>query len=229
MAPAADRRLPGEKGTEGANEAETQKGAVMKKSFGAKILVYPTPVWVVGTYDNEGKPNMVTISFGGICSFTPPCVAVSLRKNTHSHGNIMKYKGFTVNVPSEVHAREADYIGIASGRNVDKFAATGLTPVRSNFVNAPYVAEFPLNVECRLIQTVEIGEHTLFIGEIEDFKVEDSVLSADRDESILGTEGIPDIEKVKPILYVPQMGTYCGIGGNLGRAHAIGKTIRGER
>jgi flavin reductase (DIM6/NTAB) family NADH-FMN oxidoreductase RutF len=201
----------------------------MKKSFGAKVLVYPIPVWVVGTYDNEGKPNMMTISYGGICSFTPPCVAVSLRKNTHTYGTIVKHKAFTVNVPSEAHARETDYIGITSGRNVDKFAATGLTPVRSKFVDAPTVMEFPLNVECRLIQTVEIGQHTLFIGEIMDFKAEESVLKADRDESILDTEGIPDIEKVKPILYVPQMGTYHGIGGNLGRAHSIGKTIRGER
>jgi len=205
------------------------KGGVLKRSFGAKILVYPTPVWVVGTYDNEGKPNMMTISYGGICSFTPPCVAVSLRKDTHSYGNILKYKAFTVNVPSEAHVREADYIGISSGRNVDKFAATGLTPARSKFINAPYVAEFPLNVECRLIQTVEIGEHTLFIGEIMDFKAEESVLKADRDESILDTEGIPDIEKVKPILYVPHLGTYRGIGEPLGRAHSIGKTIRGDR
>ena len=191
--------------------------------------MYPTPVWVVGTYDNEGKPNMMTISFGGVCSFTPPCMAVSLRKNTHTYGNIVKYKAFTVNVPSEAHARETDYIGIASGRNVDKFAATGLTPVRSRFVNAPYVAEFPLNVECRIVQTLEIGQHTLFIGEIEDLMVEDSVLIADPDETVLGTEGVPDIEKVRPILYVPQLGTYHGIGRNLGRAHSIGKTIRGER
>lgn len=201
----------------------------MKKSSGAKLPVYPTPVWVVGTYDNEGKPNMMTTSWGGVCSLTPPCVAVSLRKNTHTHGNIVKHKAFTINVPSEAHAREADYIGITSGRNVDKFAATGLTPVRSKLVDAPYVGEFPLNVECRLIQRVEIGQHTQFIGEIMDVMVEESVIGVDRDASVLGTEGIPDIEKVKPILYVPQVGTYHGIGRNLGRAHSIGKSIGGER
>ncbi|HEY6072037.1 MAG TPA: flavin reductase family protein [Anaerolineales bacterium] len=201
----------------------------MKKSFGANILVYPSPVWVVGTYDKEGKPNLMTTSLGGICSLNPPCVAISLRKNTHTYGNIVRQKAFTVNVPSEAHVREADYIGIVSGRNVDKFAATGLTPVRSKIVDAPYVREFPLNVECRLIHTVEIGQHTQFIGEIMDVMTEQSVLSVDLDEFIFGAEGIPDIEKVKPILYVPQMGTYHGIGRNLGRAHAIGKTIREER
>ncbi|KRT71616.1 MAG: hypothetical protein XU12_C0037G0001, partial [Deltaproteobacteria bacterium CSP1-8] len=106
----------------------------MKKSMGAKTLVFPTPVWVVGTYDKEGKPNMMTVAWGGICCSMPPCVAVSLRKATYTYGSLMERKAFTVNVPSEFHCREADYIGIVSGKNTDKFAATGLTPVRSEVV-----------------------------------------------------------------------------------------------
>jgi flavin reductase (DIM6/NTAB) family NADH-FMN oxidoreductase RutF len=199
----------------------------MKKSFGAKTLVFPTPVWVVGSYDKEGKPNVMTAAWGGVCCSKPPCVAVSLREATYTYGNIVQWKAFTVNVPSEIHIREADYIGIVSGRNTDKFAATGLTPVRSKFVDAPYVSEFPLVLECRLLRTVEIGLHTQFIGEIVDVKADESVLCADRDESVLGTGGLPDIEKVKPILYAPEIGTYHGIGGNLGRAHTIGKKIGG--
>jgi len=72
----------------------------MKKSFGAKTLVYPTPVWIIGTYDKVGKPNAMTIAWGGICSSTPPCVAVSIRKATYTHGNIIERKAFTVNVLS---------------------------------------------------------------------------------------------------------------------------------
>jgi flavin reductase (DIM6/NTAB) family NADH-FMN oxidoreductase RutF len=200
----------------------------MKKSFGAKTLVFPTPVWVVGTYDKQGKPNVMTAAWGGVCCSKPPCVAVSLREATYTYGNILKWKAFTVNVPSEIHCREADYIGIVSGRNTDKFAATRLTPVRSELVDAPYVREFPLVLECRLLRTVEIGMHSQFIGEIVDVKADESVLSADRDESVLGEKGMPDIEKVKPILYAPEIGTYHGIGGNLGRAHNIGKTIGKE-
>ena len=192
----------------------------MKKSMGAKTLVFPTPVWVVGTYDKEGKPNVMTVAWGGICCSKPPCVAVSLRKATYTYGNLMERKAFTVSVPSEVHCREADYIGIVSGKNVDKFAATGLTPVRSELVDAPYVKEFPLVLECKLIRTVEIGLHTQFIGEILDVKA---------DETVLGEGGLPDIEKVKPIVYAPEIRSYHGIGGNLGNAYSLGKTIGRER
>lgn len=188
----------------------------MKKSFGPKTLVFPTPVWIVGTYDKEGKPNVMAAAWGGICCSKPPCVAVSLREATYTYGSIVERKAFTVSVPSEAHSREADYIGIASGRNVDKFAATGLTPVRSELVDAPYVGEFPLVLECRLLQAVEIGLHTQFIGEIADVKA---------DESVLGEKGLPDIQKVKPIIYAPETMTYHGIGKNLGRAYTIGKTI----
>ncbi len=145
----------------------------MKKSLGAKTILYPTPVIIVGTYDDEGKPNAMTVAWGGICCSVPPCVAVSLRKATYSHGNIVKRQAFTVSVPSERHVKEADYFGIASGRNEDKFAVTRLTPVRSDLVDAPYVEEFPLVLECRLAHTFELGLHTQFVGEILDVKADE--------------------------------------------------------
>lgn len=129
----------------------------MKKSFGAKTLVYPTPVWVIGTYDKAGKPNVMTIAWGGICCSKPPCVSVSMRKATYTHGNIMERKAFTVNVPSEAYVKEADYFGIVSGRDTDKFSKTGFTPVKSELVDAPYVKEFPMILECKVINIVEIG------------------------------------------------------------------------
>ena len=107
----------------------------MKKSLGAKTLVYPNPVWVVGTYDKEKKPNVMTVAWGGICCSDPPCVAISLRKATYSYGNIIERKAFTVNVPSEKYIREADYFGTISGRNVDKFTKAGLTSVKSDLAS----------------------------------------------------------------------------------------------
>jgi flavin reductase (DIM6/NTAB) family NADH-FMN oxidoreductase RutF len=98
----------------------------MKESLGAKPIVYPAPVLVVGTYDREGKPNVMTAAWGGICCSKPPCVSVSLRKATYSFGNILERKAFTINIPSEAHARVADYFGMASGKGVDKLAAVGL-------------------------------------------------------------------------------------------------------
>ncbi|HEX7510202.1 MAG TPA: flavin reductase, partial [Chitinivibrionales bacterium] len=80
----------------------------MKKSFGAKPLIYPTPVWCIGTYDPQGKPNIATVAWGGICSSKPPCVMICLRKATYSYGNIMEKKAYTISVPSTAFVREAD-------------------------------------------------------------------------------------------------------------------------
>jgi flavin reductase (DIM6/NTAB) family NADH-FMN oxidoreductase RutF len=186
----------------------------MKKSLGAKTLVYPVPVWVIGTYGKDRKPNVATIAWGGICCSDPPCVALSLRKATYSYGNIMERKAFTVNVPSEKYIREADYFGTVSGRNVDKFAEIGLTSVKSDLVDAPYVKEFPLVLECKLIRSIEIGLHTQFIGEIMDVKA---------DEFVLGDNGLTDIEKLKPVIFGVDTAGYYGIGKYLGKAFSIGK------
>ena len=190
----------------------------MKKSLGAKPLALPTPVWIVGTYDREGKPNVMTVAWGGICCSKPACINVSLRKATYTYDSIIERKAFTVNIPSEKHVMEADYFGIATGRKTDKFAVAGLTPVKSDLVDAPYVEEFPLVLECRMTHKVEIGLHIQFIGEIMDVKAE---------ESVLGEKGLPDIEKIMPFLFAPGSRTYHGIGKPLGKAFSIGKEIPG--
>lgn len=186
----------------------------MKKSLGAITLVHPVPVWAIGTYDEEGKANVSTIAWGGICCSKPPCVSISLRKATYSYGNIVNRKAFTINVPSEKYVREIDYFGTVSGRNVDKFSETGLTSVKSDLVDAPHVKEFPLVLECKLIHTIEIGLHTEFIGEIMDIKA---------DEIVLGKDGLIDFEKLKPVIFAPDSAGYYGAGKYLGKAYSIGK------
>ena len=188
----------------------------MKKSLGAKTILYPTPVLIVGTYDEAGTPNGMAAAWGGICCSRPPCVSVSLRKATYSYGSIVARQAFTVSVPSEGYAVETDYFGIVSGREGDKFAAAGLTAVRSELVDAPYVAEFPLVLECKLLHTVEIGSHTAFIGEILDVKAEDTAL----DE-----EGRIDVERVRPFTFAPGNQAYYGLGERLGQAFSIGRRL----
>jgi flavin reductase (DIM6/NTAB) family NADH-FMN oxidoreductase RutF len=188
----------------------------MKRSVGAKTIVYPTPVFIVGTYDQDGKPNAMAAAWAGICCSRPPCVAVSLRKATYTYGNIVARKAYTVSIPSARYVKEADYMGIASGRDGDKFAAAGLTPVRSELVDAPYVDEFPFVLECKLLHTIEIGLHTQFIGEILDIKAE---------ESVLGEDGALDIERVKPILFAPGSRAYYAVGEFLGEAFSIGRDL----
>jgi flavin reductase (DIM6/NTAB) family NADH-FMN oxidoreductase RutF len=187
----------------------------MKKSLGARTLLFPTPVLMVGTYDRDGKPNLMNAAWGGICCSQPPCVAVSLRKATYSHAAIVERKAFTVSIACETRMEEADYVGITSGRDVDKFATAGLTPVRSDLVDAPYAAEFPVVLECRLLHTIEIGLHTQFIGEIIDVKAESDVLAED---------GQPDIMKIKPLIYDTAHKGYHGVGPLLGKAFSVGKS-----
>jgi flavin reductase (DIM6/NTAB) family NADH-FMN oxidoreductase RutF len=143
-------------------------------------------------------------------------VTVSLREDRHSYAAIVERKAFTVNVPSVRFAAQADYFGIASGRDTDKFAATGLTPVRSEIVDAPYVAEFPLILECSLLRTVPLGIHVQFIGEIMDVKA---------DADVLDEKGYPDAAKVQPLIFTPVTRAYHTVGEYVGRAFEIGRTF----
>jgi flavin reductase (DIM6/NTAB) family NADH-FMN oxidoreductase RutF len=188
----------------------------MKKSLGAKTILYPTPVLVVGSYDAGGKANIMTAAWGGVACSKPPCVAVSMRAATASHGNLMARKAFTISLPGEANAAQADYAGLVSGRDHDKFAEMGLTAVASELVDAPYVGEFPLVLECKIVAVHELGLHTQFIGEVIDVKA---------DESVLTPEGTIDLEALKPIMFLMGAQAYYGVGELVGKAYTIGKEI----
>ena len=188
----------------------------MKKSLGATTLLYPTPVLVVGSYDAAGRANVMTAAWGGIACSAPPCVGVSLRAATASHGNISARKAFTISLPSREQATQADYFGMVSGRDGDKLAAAALTPVAAEFVDAPFVAEFPLVLECELVQVHELGLHTQFIGEIKDVKI---------DEGCLDAQGHIDVGKLDPIALALEAGGYFALGALIGPAFTIGKVF----
>jgi flavin reductase (DIM6/NTAB) family NADH-FMN oxidoreductase RutF len=189
---------------------------IMKKSLGSQTLAMPTPVWLIGTYDSCGKPNIMTVAWGGIVCSEPPEVGVSLRKNRHSYEAIMLNKSFTVNIPSGEHVAAVDYVGMVSGKNYDKFKSASFTPVKSGLVNAPYISEFPLVLECKLVHTLELGAHTQFIGQILDVKA---------DENVIGENGSPDASLVKSITYDPGSRNYFAAGAVLGKAFSIGKEL----
>jgi flavin reductase (DIM6/NTAB) family NADH-FMN oxidoreductase RutF len=185
----------------------------MKRSIGPTTLVYPTPVFIVGTYDANDKPNAMAVAWGGICSSEPPSVAISVRKMRYTYDNLIKRKAFTISVPSEKHVKESDYFG-------NKFERAGLKPVASKMVDAPYVGEFPLVLECRVTHITDLGAHTQFVGEIMDVKV---------DESCLDEEGVPDVSKIMPFWYSPSDHSYYAMGMNLGEAYRIGNEFRKKR
>jgi flavin reductase (DIM6/NTAB) family NADH-FMN oxidoreductase RutF len=188
----------------------------MKKSLGPGTWLYPTPVFVVGTYDAAGKANVMTVAWGGICCSKPPCVAISVRKATYTYGNLMERRAFTISLPTQDQIVPADYFGVASGRDVDKFAATGLTPMASDLVDAPYVGEFPFVLECKVVHVAELGLHTLFVGEVLDVKV---------DEGCLDAKGRPTAELMRPVWWGPSENQYYGLGENLGRGFSLGRAL----
>ena len=155
----------------------------------------------------------MTASWGGICCSQPPCVTVSLRAATYTHSNLTARKAFTISIPSEEYIRHADYFGMVSGRDADKFSTAGLTPVKAEFVDAPYVKEFPLVLECKLVHRFELGVHTQFVGEIMDVKA---------DEAVLDSGGLPDIKKLNPLVFAPGAQAYYGVGAFLGQAFSLG-------
>jgi flavin reductase (DIM6/NTAB) family NADH-FMN oxidoreductase RutF len=190
----------------------------MKLNIPAKTILLPSPVLIIGTYDLDGRPNIMNAAWGGIASSKPPCISVSLREATLSYHNIQQTGAFTVNIPSEKHLKEADFVGIVSGRECNKFKETGLTAEKSKLVNAPIVTEFPYTLECNLIRQVDLGSHTMFIGEIVGMIAESEILNQNQ---------LPDIEKVRPILW-GSFGSmaYYRIGDRLGNAFSIGKEIK---
>jgi len=192
----------------------------VKRSLGRKTLVTPVPVWTVGTYDTEGKANIMAAAWAGICCSRPPAICVALREATHTHRAIVEREAFTVNLPTVDQAVLVDYIGSASGKDVDKFAVADLTAERAHGVDAPIVTEFPVNVECRLIHTLEIGLHTLFVGEIVDVQA---------DEHVLDETGRPSIEKLHPFVFATSEPAYYAIGERIGSAFEIGKALAEER
>ena len=187
-------------------------------------VLHPHPVLLVGTFGADGRPNLMTASWGGICCSDPPCVAVSLREATLTYHNILHSKAFSVGIPSRKQVELADYVGMVSGRDHDKFRDTGLTPLKSGKVNAPLAAELPFSLECRLFQHHKLGLHTIFIGEI---------VGIQADEDVLGSMGLPDIERTQAILW-GGLGSnhYFTVGEKLAKAfsvEAVSKTPSGSR
>ncbi|MBN2279069.1 MAG: flavin reductase family protein [Candidatus Marinimicrobia bacterium] len=185
-----------------------------KISLGKTTDIHPKPALVIGSYDEKGVPNIMTASWAGICNSDPVCIAVSLRPATLSYHNITKNMAFTVNVPGENLVKIVDYAGVKSGHDENKFEKLGLTPVEADSVYAPYVEEFPLVLECKVIKIIDIGSHRQFIGEVMDTKA---------DPSVLDDRGRVDVTKLKPISWGGR--GYWGLGDFMGKPWNVYKEL----
>lgn len=169
-------------------------------------MLFPVPAALVscgGT--GEWKPNLITISWVGTVCTNPPMLSISVRPERYSY-NIIKQTGeFVVNLPTVKQTRVTDWCGVVSGRDHDKFEKTGLTPAPALNVGCPVVLECPVNIECRVVQTLELGSHDLFIAEVVGVQVSEELIDA---------KGKLRLDRAGLIAYVH--GTYIASGEYLG-------------
>jgi len=186
----------------------------MRKNFGAKPMLYPMPVLIIGTYDEKGTPDAMNAAWGGISEEAEISICVSADHKTTK--NILERGAFTVSIADAENVVAADYVGIVSGNDEpQKIEKAGWHAVRSEFVDAPLFDELPMALECKLISYD--GESCRLVGEI---------VNVCADERILGEDGKIDLAKFSPITYDPVHHTYVKLGDVVGRAFSDGLKLK---
>lgn len=182
-----------------------------------KTLVYPMPAFLIGT-TVDGKPNFMTAAWSGIAASNPPAITVGIRPHRHTFKGIRQNMTFSVNVPSVDQVKEMDYCGIVSGSKVDKVKACRFTLFYGDLETAPLIEECPVNLECKVTHILDLGSHQLVIGRIEENYVSEDCL----------TDGRPDADKIKPLVFAPQRGRgYQVLGEAVARAFNVGRELPG--
>lgn len=177
----------------------------MKKSLKLRAVVSPTPAIIAAAYDENGKADACTLAFYTPTSHKPPCLTIAINATARRKTlkSILRSGAFTIGYPSIEQAAEADWIGMASGYEHDKIAEVGWTTTKAEKVNAPVINELKLTVECKVVNTVNIGSHTQITGE---------VVNIQADESIIDERGKYSLEKLKPIIYDEEHWRYLSVG-----------------
>ncbi len=187
---------------------------MMRKNFGAKAILYPMPVLIIGTYDENGTPDAMNAAWGGISEETQISICVSEDHKTTK--NILARGAFTVSVADAENVVACDYVGIVSGnKEPDKIGKAGWHVTKSEFVNAPLFDELPMALECKLISYDE--DSCRLVGEI---------VNVCADERILNAEGKIDLTKFSPITYDPVHHTYRKLGEAVGQAFRDGLKLK---
>ena len=177
----------------------------MKIQKGAFTALFPCPVVLVSCVDSTGNPNIITLAWAGTVCSEPPMVGVSIRPTRFSYQLIKDSKEFVVNIPPTRFIKETDYCGVASGKDVDKFSETKFTPEKAQKVKVPMIQECPVNLECVLTDTIPLGAHDLFLGEVVQVHI---------DENVLDEKGKIDFSKVDPFVY--NVGEYWDLNKKVG-------------
>jgi flavin reductase (DIM6/NTAB) family NADH-FMN oxidoreductase RutF len=186
----------------------------MRKNFGAKPICYPQPVFILGTYDENGVPNAMNAAWGGISDDEEISLCISAGHKTMA--NILLKKAFTVSMATAEYVVACDYVGIVSGnKEPDKFEKAGFHATKSEFVDAPLIDELPMAMECELISYDP--ETCRLVGKI---------VNVSADESVLNKRGKVDPMKLRPITFDPMNNAYLVLGEKVGNAFQDGKMMK---
>ena len=169
-------------------------------------MLYPVPPVMVSCGREGETPNIITVAWAGTICSDPAMLSISVRKERFSHDIIRDTGEFVVNLTSKKLAYAADWCGVKSGRDLDKFKEMKLTPLKSQKISAPGIEESPVNIECKVKQVVELGTHDMFIAE---------VVSVSVDDKLLDNKGRLDLGKAKLVAY--SHGEYFMLGEKLGK------------
>lgn len=168
-------------------------------------MLYPLPVVMVSCADRQGKTDIVTVAWVGTVCTNPPMVSISIRPERYSYHMIEETGEFVINLASKDLVWALDFCGVKSGRDVDKFQETGLTPIAASKLEAPMIQESPVNIECRVQEILKLGSHHMFLARVE-------AVHADR--QFLDEHGKFHLENAQPVVY--SHGTYMLTGEELG-------------
>ena len=183
-----------------------KKQEITKQVWKPGTMLFPLPVVMVTSLDEaKERTNICTVAWTGIVCSDPPMLSISLRKERHSYDLIKKEREFVVNVPATPQVRATDYCGVVSGRDTDKFKETGLTAAPASKVKASLILECPLNLECRVKKTLDLGSHTMFVAQI---------LAVQVNEDLLTKSGRLALEKAGLAAFIH--GNYYSVGKRLG-------------
>ncbi|MDE6660834.1 MAG: flavin reductase family protein [Anaeroplasmataceae bacterium] len=177
-----------------------------KQYWKAGNMLYPLPAVLVSLQDENGKNNIITVAWTGTCCTNPPMVYISIRPERYSYTILKETKEFVINLTTEDLVYATDYCGVTSGKDVDKFKETKLTPIPSKYVKASSIKESPVNIECRIKEIIPLGSHDMFLAE---------VLGVTVEESYLDQNNRFNLDQSNPITY--SHGKYYSLGKNLGK------------
>lgn len=186
-----------------------------KIDFKPGNMLYPLPAVLVTVRDQEGEDNIITIAWTGTVCTNPPMLYISVRPGRHSYKALKETGEFVVNLTTETMARDTDFCGVRSGRDIDKWEMTSFHKLEASKVNCPVIEESPVNIECKVREEVALGSHSMFIADVVHVTVDDRYM----DE-----KGGFHLEQAKPIVY--SHGTYFSIGEALG---TFGYSVRKKR